>query len=348
MNREELLRLVETLHKDKDIDKEILFQGIEAALILVARKHFATKEGISIKIDRQTGEIIAMEGDQKIDPEELGRISAHTAKQIMIQKIREAERDVIHHEFLPKKGTLVTGVVQRTKGPNVIAMLRKAEAILPKSEQVPGEVYRTGERLRALLMDVKKISQKVKLILSRSHPDFVRKLFELEVPEIGEGIIKIKNIARDAGYRTKIAVLSEDQHIDCVGACIGVRGSRIKNIVDELGGEKIDIIRWDEAPETLIPNALKPAEISGIVLFSETKQATVVVPEDQLSLAIGKRGQNVRLASKLTGWDIDILTEQEYSQKGLPNREPTGQGELTLAQEAEKSESEEGVAYGKD
>ncbi|HHT9119430.1 MAG TPA: transcription termination factor NusA [Candidatus Hypogeohydataceae bacterium YC41] len=355
MDREELFRLVETLHKDKAIDREIIFQGIEAALLSVARRHFVSKEVISIKVDRQTGEIVAMEGDKKIDPAELGRISAHTAKQIMIQKIREAERDVIYQEFFPKKGTLVTGVVQRMEGPNVVAMLGKAEAFLPKSEQIPGEVYRSGERLRALILDVKKVGQRVKLILSRNHPDLVRKLFELEVPEIAEGIIRIKTLAREAGYRTKIAVISAAPNVDCVGACVGIRGTRIKNIVDELGGEKIDIIRWDEAPEILIPNTLKPAEITGILLSPETKQATVVVPEDQLSLAIGKRGQNVRLASKLIGWDIDIVTEQEYSKSKVSAQEAekvpletTRQGELTPVSEEEKSENEEGVIHGKD
>ena len=356
VDREELLRLVGALHKDKAIDREIIFQGIEAALLAVAKKHFVSKENISIKIDRQTGEITAMEGDKKIDPAELGRISAHTAKQIMTQKIREAERDVIYEEFLPKRGTLVTGIVQRMEGPNVMAMLGKAEALLPKSEQIPGEVYRPGERLRAILLDVSKVGQRVRIIISRNHPDFIRKLFELEVPEIAEGIIKIKTIAREAGYRTKIAVISEAPQVDCVGACVGVRGTRIKNIVDELGGEKIDIIRWDEAPEALIPNTLKPAEITGIVLSPETKQATVVVPEDQLSLAIGKRGQNVRLASRLTGWDIDILTEQEYSLRGTPTAqetkevpvETTGQGELTTVSGEKELENKEGAVHDKD
>jgi N utilization substance protein A len=350
VDKEELRRLVEALHKDKDINKEIVFQGIEAALLTAARKHFVSKEAISITIDRQTCEITAMEGDKKIDPVELGRISAHTAKQIMTQKIREAERDATYEEFLPKRGTLVSGIVQRMEGPNLLATLGKAEALLPKSEQIPGEVYRPGERLRALLLEVKKLGLRVKLILSRNHPDFVRKLFELEVPEIAGGTIQIKTLAREAGYRTKIAVLSEDPHIDCVGACVGVRGTRIKNIVNELGGEKIDIIRWDEAPEVLIPNTLKPAEITGIMLSPETKQATVVVPEDQLSLAIGKRGQNVRLAARLTGWDIDILTEQEYSQKGVsavqePSEAPqetTKEEELTTVPKEEKPEDKEG------
>ncbi|MFQ5861695.1 MAG: transcription termination factor NusA [Candidatus Brocadiales bacterium] len=338
MDREELLRLVETLRRDKDIDKEIVFQGIEAALMSAARKHFVHREDITIKIDRTTGELIAKEGDRRIDPAELGRISAQTAKQVMIQKIREAERNAIYDEFIKRKGTIVTGTVQRLEGPNIIINLGKTEGLLPRAEQITDEAYRPGDRVRALLLDVKKVSQRVRLVLSRSHPDFVRKLFELEVPEISEQVIEIKAIAREAGYRTKIAVLSQDPHVDCVGACVGVRGTRIKNIVDELVGEKIDIIRWDEAPEALIPNTLKPAEIIGIMLSPETHQATVVVPNDQLSLAIGKRGQNVRLASKLTSWDIDILTEEELSQKEIvaekdatPGQTPSGDDQEEFA-----------------
>ncbi|OHB39146.1 MAG: transcription termination factor NusA [Planctomycetes bacterium RIFCSPHIGHO2_02_FULL_50_42] len=321
MDREELLRLVETLRRDKDINKEIVFEGIEAALMSAARKHFAHREGITIKIDRTTGELVAREGDRLVDPAELGRISAQTAKQVMIQKIREAERNAVYDEFVKRKGTIVTGTVQSFEGPNIVVNLGKVEAILPKSEQILDESYHLGDRVRAMLLDVKKVSQRVKVVLSRSHPDFVRKLFELEVPEISEKIIEIKAIAREAGYRTKIAVQSQDPRVDCVGACVGVRGSRIKNIVDELVGEKIDIIRWEEAPEAFIPNTLKPAEIVGIMLSPETHQATVVVPNDQLALAIGKRGQNVRLASKLTSWDIDILTEEELSKKEITTEE---------------------------
>ncbi|MHC4357904.1 MAG: transcription termination factor NusA [Planctomycetota bacterium] len=321
MDKEELLRLVETLRRDKDIDKEIVFQGIEAALMSAARKHFDHREDITITIDRITGELIALEGKRRIDPSELGRISAQTAKQVMIQKIREAERNAIYEEYVKRKGDIVTGTVQRFEGPTIVVNLGKVEALLPKSEQIVDEVYHPGDRVRGMLLDVKKVSQRVRLVLSRSHPDFVKKLFELEVPEISEGVIEVRAIAREAGYRTKIAVESLDAHVDCVGACVGVRGSRIKNIVDELVGEKIDIIRWDDAPEALIPNTLKPAEIVGIMLSAETHQATVVVPNDQLSLAIGKRGQNVRLASKLTSWDIDILTEEELSQKDLPTEE---------------------------
>lgn len=357
MDKEELLRLVDSLHKDKDIDKEIVFQGIEAALMSAARKHFSSREAISIKIDRNTGELTAQEGDRRIDPSELGRISAQTAKQIIIQKIREAERDVVYDEFIKRKDTIVTGTIQRFEGPNIVVNLAKAEGFLPRSEQIAEEVYHPGERIRALILEVKKTAQRVKIILSRSHPDLIRKLFELEVPEIGEKVIEIKAIAREAGYRTKIAVFSQDPHVDCVGACVGVRGTRIKNIVDELGGEKIDIIRWDEAPEALIPNTLKPAEITGIMLSPETHQATVVVPEDQLSLAIGKRGQNVRLASKLTGWDIDILTEAELAQREATGQAPAEsalggfetQEELAApSPNTQEVEDKEGAIHGED
>jgi N utilization substance protein A len=315
MDKESLLRLVDSLHRDKEIDKDVVFQGIESALTTAARKHFKSQSAVTIRIDRNTGEIIALEGDQKIDPSELGRITAQTAKQVIIQKIREAERDVIYDDFISRKGTIVSGVIQRFEGSTIVVNLGKTEAILHKSEQIAEEHYSPNERIRAIVFDVKKVGSRVKIMLSRAHPDFVRRLFELEVPEIAEGTIEIKALVREPGQRTKIAVASADENVDCVGACVGVRGSRIKNIVDELNGEKIDIIRWSDEPETLLPNALKPAEVSGIILSEEKQVATIVVPNNQLSLAIGKRGQNVRLASRLTSWDIDIITEAELEER---------------------------------
>jgi N utilization substance protein A len=315
MDKESLLRLVDSLHRDKEIAKDVVFQGIEAALTTAARKHFKSPNAISIRIDRNTGEIIAMEGDHKIDPSELGRITAQTAKQVIIQKIREAERDVIYEDFFSRKGSIVSGAIQRFEGPTIVVNLGKTEGFLHKSDQILDEHYNTGERIRAIVLDVKKVGTRVKIFLSRAHPDFVCRLFELEVPEIAEGVIEIKSLAREPGYRTKIAVFSSDSNVDCVGACVGVRGSRIKNIVDELNGEKIDIIRWSDEPEILLPNALKPAEVSGIILSAENQVATIVVPNDQLSLAIGKKGQNVRLASRLTSWDIDIITESELEER---------------------------------
>ena len=330
MDKESLLRLVDLLHKDKDIDKDIVFQGIESALESAARKHLKTSEPISIKIDRATGEIAAMQGKQEIDLSDLGRITAQTAKQVIIQKIKEAERDVIYDEYVDRKGTIVSGMVQRFEGPTIIINLGKTEGYLPKSEQISNEYHRSGERIRCIVTEVKKVGHKVKILLSRTHSSFVRQLFELEVPEIPEKIVEIKGLVREAGYRTKIAVFSEEPNVDCVGACVGVRGTRIKNIVDELNGEKIDIIRWDDDLEVFVPNTLKPAEVTGILLSPENNVATVVVPDDQLSLAIGKRGQNVRLASKLAGWDIDIITEEELERER--EREEAGD---TTEEEAE-------------
>ena len=262
MDKESLLRLVDLLHKDKDIDKDIVFQGIESALESAARKHLKTGDPISIKIDRETGEIAAMQGNKGIDISGLGRITAQTAKQVIIQKIKEAERDVIFNEYIDRKGTIVSGMVQRFEGPTIVINLGKTEGYLPKSEQISNEYHRSGERVRCLVTDVKKVGHKVKILLSRTHSSFVRQLFELEVPEIPEKVVEIKGLVREAGYRTKIAVFSEDPNVDSVGACVGVRGTRIKNIVDELNGEKIDIIRWDDMPEVFVPNTLKTPEVT--------------------------------------------------------------------------------------
>jgi N utilization substance protein A len=262
------------------------------------------------------GNITAALNGSPINMSELGRIAAQTAKQVMIQRIREAERGSIFEEFQERKGTIVTGTVARIEGSALIVNIGRTEGFLPRSEQIPGETHQPGERIRALILEVRDAPHQVKIILSRSHPDFIRRLFELEVPEVAERIIEMKALAREAGYRTKVAVSSIDLKVDAVGACVGVRGSRIKNIVEELGGEKIDIVRWNESSQILIANALKPAEIQDTALCFELGRATVVVPDEQLSLAIGKRGQNVRLAARLTGWDIDILTPKEYN-RGL-------------------------------
>jgi N utilization substance protein A len=249
-----------------------------------------------------------------MDPAELGRIAAQTAKQVIIQKIREAERDSLFDEFEDQRGDLVTGTVQRFEGGAVLVNLGKTDALLPRSEQIPGESHHPNERIRAVILDVRKVGQRVKIILSRTHPDFVRRLFELEIPEIADQIITIRALAREAGYRSKVAVTSIDSKVDAVGACVGVRGTRIKNIVDELGGERIDIVRWNESLQVLIPNALQPAEIDEVMLCQLLGRAIVLVREDQLSLAIGRRGQNVRLASKLVGWDIEIMTSEELDE----------------------------------
>jgi N utilization substance protein A len=232
----------------------------------------------------------------------------------MIQKIREAECKAIFDEYAAMKGDLVHGTVQRFEGGAATVTLGKSEAILPRGEQIPGETHHVGERVKAVILEVRQTGHRVKIILSRTHPDFVRRLFENEIPEIADRTIEIKAIAREAGYRTKIAVSSIDLKVDCVGACVGVRGSRIKNIVDELGGERIDIVRWNDSLQVMIPNALQPAQIEEVFLYPRLGRAIVLVKEDQLSLAIGRRGQNVRLASKLVGWDIEIMTHDELNE----------------------------------
>jgi len=313
---QELLRIVDNIARDKNIDKESIFVDLEEAMVSAARKHFGDPDvNVVVNIDRQTGEITAYKDDTEIDIRSLGRIPAQTAKQVMIQKIRADERESIFAEFVQRKGEIVSGTVVRYEaGTLIINLDHWAEAFMPRGEQIMGQTHRPGERIRCLILDVKETANQVKIILSRTHPDFIRRLFELEVPEIVEKVIEIRALAREAGYRTKVAVASFDEKVDPVGACVGVRGSRIKNIVDELGGEKIDIVRWNDSSQILVANALMPAKVSEIVLCFELGRATVVVDEDQLSLAIGKHGQNVRLAARLTGWDIDILTPEEYNQ----------------------------------
>jgi N utilization substance protein A len=314
MNGADLLRIVDAMHREKNIPKEVIFEGIEAALQLATEKHYGDEEGIVVTINRDSGEIHAQKGEELIAPELLGRIAAQSAKQVMIQKIREAECNAVFDEYAAMKGDLVHGTVQRFEGGAALVSLGKSEALLPRSEQIPGETHHVGERIKAVILDVRKVGHRVKIILSRTHPDFVRRLFENEIPEIADRTIELKAVAREAGYRTKIAVSSIDLKVDCVGACVGVRGSRIKNIVDELGGERIDIVRWNDSLQVMIPNALQPAQIEEVFLYPRLGRAIVLVKEDQLSLAIGRRGQNVRLASKLVGWDIEIMTHEELNE----------------------------------
>jgi N utilization substance protein A len=313
---QELVRIIDNIARDKNIDKESIFVDLEEAMVSAVRKHFGEPESeIVVNIDRTTGQVNAFKDNEQIDIRQLGRIPAQTAKQVMIQKIRADERDSIYAEFVQRRGEIISGSVVRYEGGTLIVNLSHwTEGFMPKGEQIMGQTHRPSERIRCLILDVKESSNQVKIILSRTHPDFIRRLFELEVPEIAEKIIEIRVLAREAGYRTKVAVASLDEKVDPVGACVGVRGSRIKNIVDELGGEKIDIVRWNESSQVLVANALMPAKVSEIALCFELGKATVVVDEDQLSLAIGKHGQNVRLAARLTGWDIDILMPEEYNQ----------------------------------
>ncbi len=316
MNPSELLRIVDSIHRDKNIEKEIVFEGIEAALISAAKKHYGEDEEVEVHIDRETGVITGSHNGAPLDPDEMSeRIGAQTAKQVMIQKIREAERDALYDEYTEQKDQLVTGIVQRYEGGTATVALSNVEAILPRSEQIPGETHHTNERVRATVFEVRKQGSRVKVVLSRTRPHLVARLFEQEIPEITDGVIEVKAMAREPGYRTKVAVSSTDQRVDCVGACVGVRGNRIKNIVDELAGERIDIVRWNDDMQVLIPNALQPAEIEEVILCQMLGRAIVLVREDQLSLAIGRRGQNVRLASKLCIWDIEIMTREELEEQ---------------------------------
>jgi len=330
----DLLRLVDSIHRDKDIDKEIIFDALEDALLSAARKYYGPKADIAVFVDRESGQIEAYDGNEPIDALDIGRIAAQTAKQVIIQKIRDAEQEAIFRDYEGRLKQIVSGTIQRYEGMSLIVNLGRTEGILPRGEQVAEEGYRIGDRIRCYLLDVRRVGSRVRILLSRTHPDFIRRLFELEVPEIGDRVIEIMAIAREPGYRTKVAVASADIKVDCVGACVGVRGSRIKNIVSELNDEKIDIVRWSDSKDAFIANALKPAEVKGVVVLNELGRARVIVPEEELSLAIGKRGRNVRLAAKLCDTNIDIVSEAEAEREqqelaaalegieGLPDRFP--------------------------
>jgi N utilization substance protein A len=316
MNEKAVLSIVDQIQREQNISRETIFSGIERAVLLAAQKHFGETSIVVVSLDRNSGKMEVKVNDDLIEPDVLGRIASQAAKQLMIQIFREAASQAVFDEFAAKKGDLVKGTIQRFENGTATVTLGngKTEAILPRSEQIPGEQHHVGDRIDAVILDVKRTGHRVKIILSRNHPDFVRQLFEKEIPEIADRTIEIKAVAREAGYRTKVAVSSIDMKVDCVGACVGVRGSRIKNVVDALGGERIDIVRWNDALQVLIPNALQPATIEEVFLYPRLGRAIVLVQEDQLSLAIGRRGQNVRLASKLVGWDIEIMTLEELNQ----------------------------------
>jgi len=314
MPNPEIMRIADGIARDKNIEREQVYVDIEQAIASGLRKQFNTEDTseFAVTLDRTNGDISVARGGTTVPLGVMGRIGAQTVKQVMIQLLRQDERGSIYEEYKDRVGTIVTGTIARFEGGTMIVNLGRVEGIMPRSEQIPGEQHQVGERIQALITEVRDTPSAVKIILSRSHPELIRRLFEREVPEVGERTIEIKALAREPGHRTKIAVSSIDSKVDAVGACVGVRGSRIKNIVDELGGEKIDIVRWNESSQILIGNALKPAEVTEVALCFELGRATVVVNDDQLSLAIGKRGQNVRLAARLTGWDIDILTPPEF------------------------------------
>jgi len=325
----ETIRFIDAIARDRNVDRELLLRDLEQAMISAARKHFNSldTEEFACKVDPVSGEItlwqLHEDGSAEVIPlEALGRIPAQTAKQVMIQRFRDNERASILDEFGKRIGEIVTGTAHRYEGGALVVQVDRAEGFMPRGEQIPGEQFHQGDRVRCVIRDVREDGNRVKIVLSRSHEDYIRRLFEAEVPEVAEHVIELKAMAREAGFRTKVAVASIDSKVDAVGACVGVRGSRIRNIVDELGGEKIDIVRWNESSQVLIGNALKPAEVNEVSLCFELGRATIIVREDQLSLAIGRRGQNVRLAARLTGWDIDILTPEEFA-RGLETLEAT-------------------------
>jgi N utilization substance protein A len=319
MNGPELLRIVDAIHRDKSINKEVVFEGIEQAILSAARKHYGEDEVIEVHVERSSGHPTVKTNGVEVDSdalgELLGRVSAQTAKQVMIQKIREAERDALFDEYVDQRNQIVTGTVSKLEGGSSVINLGKVEGLLPRGEQIPGEGFRVGDRVRAIVLEVRKSGSRVKIILSRTHVEFVRRLFEIEIPEVSERIIEVRSLAREAGYRSKVAVSCFDNNIDAVGACVGVRGARIKNITGELGDEKIDIVRWNDSLQVLVPNALQPAEVEDVILCPMLGRVIVLVRDDQLSLAIGKRGQNVRLASKLVGWDIEVMTREELDEQ---------------------------------
>ncbi len=336
MSSADIVRYIDSIARDKEIDKEGLFLAIEQAVAQALARKYGIDD-LELKLNRDSGQWLS---NYDVAIEDQGRIMAQAVKQAIITKVREAERDVLYGEFERKIGEIVNGTVQRFEGPTVIVNLgRNMEGILPAAEKVRSENYNIGDRIRAMVLEVKRSGPRVKIILSRAHRDLVRALFELEVPEIADGTIMIRRIEREPGYRTKLAVHSADAKVDCVGACVGVRGTRIKSIIDELNGERIDIIRWNDDPQTLITNALKPAEIAHIELDGKTKKALVLVAEDQLSLAIGRKGQNVRLASKLTGWEIDIMTRSEL-EKSLAEEDGSGAAPAAPAAAAPKDAGE--------
>ena len=282
----------------KDVVEEVEDDMVEISL----------EDALEIDPRYEVGDVV----EYQVTPRDFGRIAAQTAKQVVVQRIREAERGMIFDDYITRQGEIITGTVQRISNETLFINMGKAEGILAATERVPGEKYEINDRIKVYIMDVKKTTKGPQVFLSRSHPGLVKRLFELEVPEIEEGIVEIKSIAREAGSRTKIAVYTEDENVDPVGACVGTRGSRVQNIVDELFGEKIDIITWSDDPEELISNVLSPAKVEKVIIDEEEKAATVIVPDYQLSLAIGKEGQNVRLAAKLCGWKIDIKSHTQY------------------------------------
>lgn len=313
MNGSDLLQRIDALARERGLDKNLILEHIERAMLQAAQKRFDAVGEFTLTIDRETGEIRAFEDDRPIKMEELGRIVANVTKQVFVQMLKESERDMLYEEFATREHTIISGTVMREERGMMIVSLGRTEAILPREEQIPGEIYRPGSVVRAYVLSVGKKGQRVRIVLSRTHSNFVKELFKAEIPEVADGLIEIKGIVREPGRRTKIAVASHDARIDPVGSCVGMRGSRITKVTDELGGEKIDIIPWAEDPAQFIENSLKPARVLRISYDQFRDRARVVVSQDQLPLAIGKAGQNVRLSARLTRYKIDVMSEETAS-----------------------------------
>jgi transcription termination/antitermination protein NusA len=343
----ELKRLIDQVSREKGIDRQTLIHTLEEAIKSAVKKKYGGKLDVDVTFNEEFGELeaflfkevvelvtdpekqISLKDAREMDPESelgdelgvrmdtdtLGRIAAQSAKQVIIQKMKDAEREVVYEEFKGRKGDIVHGIVQRADKSGVVVNLGQTEAILPAKEQIPREIFRQGDRIRAFVLEVKKISKGPQVILSRTHPHFLIQLFQFEVPEIGDGVVSVINAAREPGSRAKIAVVSRNPDVDPVGACVGMKGSRVQNVVQELRGEKIDIVPWNMDPAKFVVNALAPAIISKVIIDQANRNMEVIVPDDQLSLAIGKRGQNVRLASKLTNWRIDVKSESRYNRQ---------------------------------
>src|SRR5213593_328163 len=369
----ELIAVIDQIGREKGIDKAKVIGAVEAALQTAAKKRFGQSENIQVQIDQKTGEIsvvslktivdtvtnpkseISIQEARRVDSEaevgdeigaviemdELGRIAAQTAKQVICQKVREAEWEAVQREYATRTGDLINGIILGQERRNYLVDLGKTEAVLPAQEQIPRETYRRGDRVKAYLLEVRRTPKDVQVILSRTHPQFVSKLFELEVPEVAEKIVEIKGVVREPGDRTKIAVASREKAVDPVGACVGIKGSRVQAVVRELRGEKIDIIAWTSDPRVFIAEALNPASIEKVGIDEEKKSALVVVADSQLSLAIGKNGQNVRLAAKLTGWKIDIISATEYEKEKV---ERDKEIKAALAEEAEAQREQDEAA----
>ncbi len=343
----DLLKTIDQVSRDKGIDSKTLIEALEEAVSSAVKKKFGADYELEVSFNMEIGEIevfefkevveevtderlqVSLNEARKLDPESeigdslgmktdidaLGRIAAQSAKQVIMQRLREAERDAVYDDFKDRKGEIINGIVQRFDKGAIIANLGKSEAELPAKEQIPKETYMQGDRIRAYIYDVRQFSRGPQIILSRTHPNFLSALFENEVPEISDGIVTIMQVAREPGSRAKIAVSSKDRDVDPVGACVGMKGSRVQAVVQELRGERIDIITWDSDPAKFVCNALAPAEILRVIVDEENRSMEVVVPDDQLSLAIGKRGQNVRLASRVTNWKLDVINDSEYNEK---------------------------------